>query len=105
MELWFESEKLCLLCNDREKLHKKFGSKIANNIDNLLAFLDSFSNLHNVPKTIPFLRKQLTDVAPLSFSVGDEASGQVVFCTTKQEDTDDLTKIDQILITEIKGAD
>lgn len=79
MQVGFESPSVGALCNSGRDLIKALGDEAAENVKDLLYFLDAAPTLADLSTSPPVLRKKLAEKSLPSFSVGRSGKGQVLF--------------------------
>ena len=101
MQLGFATTDVGKLCNSGRKLAQILGSDIAENVKDLLYYLDAAPTLADLSRSPPILRKQKTSQIPHSYSVGRAGRGQVLFYSLSQTNRQVLTEIESINIISV----
>lgn len=79
MQVGFVSHSVGELCNSGSKLVQALGKDTAENVKDLLFYLDAAPSLADLSKSPPILRSQIPAPTKPMFTVGKVGSGQILF--------------------------
>lgn len=103
MQVGFESRSVGDLCNSGYQLVRALGEDAAENVKDLLFYLDAAPTLADLTRSPPILRDQVPSQDSPLFTVGKAGTGQVLFRPTKKGIGQVLADIRSVSVISVGG--
>jgi len=104
MQVAFESRSLGDLCNSGYRLVRTLGEDAAENVKDLLYYLDAAPTLADLSKSPPVLRNQVVEQKRPMFTVGKAGTGQILFMPFEHRPDQGLDSIRSVSVISVGGT-
>lgn len=103
MQVGFVSRSIGDLCNSGRRLVQALGKDTAENVKDLLFYLDAAPTLADLSKSPPVLRDQIPAATNPMFTVGKAGSGQILFQPINYQQGQEVGDVRNVSVISVGG--